>query len=320
MPPTPLDEAHHGGSLFTVSMTEIYTKPPLSIDEQIAHLRRCGLVIPDEVLARHYLKYVSYYRLSAYWLPFKQKQISSNQQDFKQGTTFRDVVSLYVFDRELRLLVADAIERIEIAIRGIWAYHMAMVYGSHGYLSFNIYKNRKHFDASLILLKKELENSTETFIRHYLKKYKTPSESPIWVVSEILSFGQLSKWISNLRRPRDRWLIAREFHLDEDVFISAMRQLAHIRNICAHHGRLWNKRLTTEMKRPKHPVSLGVSVNEKTPKNIYNSLCMMQHLLQVTSPSNKWGLRLEDLLTRANIDVGLMGFPYNWKALPLWKG
>jgi len=111
-----------------------FAKPAISIDDQLALLRRRGMVIADEAAARHYLQHISYYRLRAYWLPFEGPAPAAGDHAFKTNTTFEDVIALYVFDRQLRLLVLDAIERVEVAIRAGWAHHMAMAYGPHGYL------------------------------------------------------------------------------------------------------------------------------------------------------------------------------------------
>ena len=111
-----------------------FTKPPLSIDQQISLLQQRGMAIPNLVRATHYLKHINYYRLRAYWLPFEQPAPVTGDHMFVAGTEFDHALALYVFDRELRLRVMDAIERIEVSVRANWAHHMAMKHGSHGYL------------------------------------------------------------------------------------------------------------------------------------------------------------------------------------------
>jgi len=88
-----------------------YLKAALSFPDQLAQLQQRGLHVTDPDRALHWLRRVSYYRLSAYFLPFK------NGESFRPGTEFNDVAGLYIFDRKLRLLVLDAIERIEVALR-----------------------------------------------------------------------------------------------------------------------------------------------------------------------------------------------------------
>jgi abortive infection bacteriophage resistance protein len=103
----------------------LYDKPPLSIADQIALLRRRGLVIADTAVAEHWLEHTNYYRLRGYWLPFEDTP-AGGEHKFRQGTTFEDVTSLYVFDRHLRLLVLDLIERIEVSVRTQWAHQLGM--------------------------------------------------------------------------------------------------------------------------------------------------------------------------------------------------
>jgi len=296
-----------------------FSKPARTIKEQLALLKQRGLYVHDQTQALHYLKYVTYYRLRAYWLPFELRDENTGKSSFKENTSFQNIVDLYVFDRAFRLLVIDAIERIEIAIRGAWAYHMATKYGSHGYSRYTLYKNKDSFLSSCALLIKEVERSKETFINHYKERYDKPLLPPIWMVSEILSFGQLSQWINNLKEPKDRNTVARVFCLDEAVFLSFLHHVSHVRNICAHHGRLWNRHFTFKMKKPKHPTNLSNSINQDKDKNIYNTLCVIKFLLDIVSPENGWGMRLKSLLDTSQVPTENMGFPADWLNLPIWK-
>ena len=88
-----------------------FTKPARTWDEQIDLLRSRGLHIPDREQARHYLSHINYYRLTGYRLPF---EADGSTRRVKAQTSFDDVLNLYIFDREFRLLLLDAIERIEV--------------------------------------------------------------------------------------------------------------------------------------------------------------------------------------------------------------
>ena len=94
-----------------------YCKPALTIEQQIDLLVSRGLTIPDRDKALHYLNYIGYHRLSGYFLTFQQNAPGVESHSFKKGVTFKDILDIYIFDRELRLLVMDAIERIEVAFR-----------------------------------------------------------------------------------------------------------------------------------------------------------------------------------------------------------
>lgn len=109
-----------------------YSKPALTIDEQIGLLEKRGLSIHDHDRAARHLSNISYYRLSAYMLPYRLVDACGKYMDqFVAGTTWDCVYDLYKFDRKLRLLVFDAIERIEIALRTQVSYQSSHKYGSH---------------------------------------------------------------------------------------------------------------------------------------------------------------------------------------------
>ena len=110
---------------------EIYNKQPLTYTEQVDLLRSRGMLISDNLRTERHLANISYYRLSAYMLPYKQKENGKILDSFRKGVTWDMVYNLYVFDRKLRLLVFDAIERLEVAIRAQIIYQLSHKYGAH---------------------------------------------------------------------------------------------------------------------------------------------------------------------------------------------
>lgn len=111
----------------------LFEKPPLGLDELVDRLVDRGLTVPDRDRARRYLRHIGYYRLSPYTIPFQR---GGPDHLFRAGTGFDDVVDLYVFDRALRLLVMDALERVEVAVRAALTDHMSTTYGdSHWYIN-----------------------------------------------------------------------------------------------------------------------------------------------------------------------------------------
>jgi abortive infection bacteriophage resistance protein len=298
-----------------------YNKPALSIADQINKLIGLGMTVADRPLTEHCLQHISYYRLSAYWLPFENPKRQAGQR-FKSGTTFESVIALYDFDRKLRLLVLDAIERIEVAVRGSWAYQMAMRGGAFSYVDAAHYADTDKFKRNGGALDREVRRSKDTFIRHYKAKYAGPARPPVWMAAELLSFGSLSQWYAALKEPKVRQSIAAPFDIDERIFVTFVHQLAIVRNICAHHSRLWNRILDVAFKLPKkNPPDLAAALNRQDPTRVYNSFAMLQFLLSKADPSNDWGKRLSDLM--ATLPTGRsteMGFPTDWKRLKIWGG
>lgn len=147
-------------------MGRVFSKPSLTIAQQIAHLQSEGMAVRDASRAQHWLKNVSYYRLSAYWLPFEHPKGHTGPR-FRPGADFDTITDLYTFDRKLRQQVARSAEHIEVALRGSWAYALAHQGGSHGYLDASLYSDRKIFHENLSRLAREVGTSPETYIEHY---------------------------------------------------------------------------------------------------------------------------------------------------------
>lgn len=292
-----------------------FAKPPKSFDEQIDLLTERGMAVPDRPRARHYLSHLNYYRLGAYWLPFEQDH---DGHQFRPGTTFEQVLGLYVFDRELRLLVLDAIERIEVSIRTQWAYHLSHTYGPHAHLVRSLFKAKWKHPDNVNSLKREVGRSNEVFIQHLRNKYDEPLP-PLWAICEIMTLGQLSKWYANLRHGKDRNAIAHTYDLDEVNLTSFLHHLSTVRNICAHHARLWNREFTFTWKIPAHrPAALLENFHDHGERRIYNTLVMLAYLMDQTSPGHHFKIRLHDLLEKYSVDDAAMGFPDNWRALEFW--
>jgi abortive infection bacteriophage resistance protein len=304
---------------FRKNLGKQFSKPALSISDQIALLQRRGMIVPDAAKAEHYLRHVSYYRLRAYWLPFEQTSDVDGDHLFADGTNFDDVLSLYIFDRQLRLLVMDAIERIEVSLRGVWAHHLATKYGPHGYLEPELYDD-SHYVAALKALGEEIDRSRDTFIAHYRRKYEDPAFPPIWMAAEVISLGQLSKWIANLKFRADRQAMAKPYGLDEKILISVVHHLTYVRNICAHHGRLWNKQFTVTMTMPNSPGSLKLAMHTPSNRKPYNTLVMMGYLLSIIAPGTEWKKNLIALMADYPLaEPATMGFPENWRTRPSWR-
>jgi abortive infection bacteriophage resistance protein len=297
-----------------------YDKPPLSIDQQIDLLISRGMDVMDRPRAAQYLTHINYYRLRAYWLIF-EKSGDSGTHSFKPGTQFEQALLLYLFDRKFRMLILEAIERVEVSFRTRFAYILGNRYGSHAYLDARLFRSADIYAQCLESLREEFNRSRETFIEHYKSKYHEPDLPPIWAACEIMSFGHLSKWFKNLKQRPDRQEIAAIFQIDESVLGSFMHHLTHIRNLVAHHCRLWNRRLTFTMVIPRRPNEIGGWFNPLADRNIYNTLVMLGYMLNLMSPGATWSFRVRKLIEEYPlVNPAFMGFPPNWQELYLWNG
>lgn len=269
--------------------------------------------------AEDLLSHTNYYRLAAYSIPY---QNGIGDHNFREGTCLDRIVQDYEFDRALRLLALDAIERIEVSVRSNWAYYMGHKFGSHGYSIYDksVYKNQSGLQQSLRILEQEVERSSETFISHYKNTYEEELP-PTWVVCEVMSLGQLSKMYSNLRAYSVRRDISGVYGMDEGFFEGFLAHLSYVRNVCAHHSRLWNRSLVKKMPLLKgKPAGLRASINPLTLHKIYNTLVVLMHCQSVINNQNEqWKYNLIALIDDFDIDTSAMGFPTEWKELPIWN-
>lgn len=293
-----------------------FTKPPLLFNAQVDRLLERGMEIDDRERARRYLAHLNYYRLAAYWLPFEQDHPTHR---FRPDTTFDLVLDHYVFDRELRLLVMDAIERIEVSLRTGWAYTLSHSYGPHAHLNKELFKAKWPHEKNIVMLEKTIRQSSEVFIRHFREQYDERLP-PVWVICEIMTIGQLSKWYANLRHGRDRNTVARRYGLDEVNLSSFLHHLSIVRNHCAHHARLWNRSFPFSWKLPrKKPAGLFDNFNHEDGKRLYNTLVMLAYLMDRINP-NTWKIRLNKLFEKYPVvQPRFMGFPENWRDRPVWN-
>lgn len=297
-----------------------FTKPPLSVDEQLGRLSQRGMKIGDLATARERLLHINYYRLRAYWLPDEVPGTEPGEHHFRRGTQFETILDLYSFDRRLRLMVMDAIERMEVSLRTRWAHVLAMKHGPHAYLDPSLFRNTHKHNASLVQVRQEYRRTRETFAQHYRNTYTEPELPPVWAICELLSFRQLSFWYSNLKRGADRAEIAVVYGLDEQIIQSFAHHLSYVRNLCAHHSRLWNREMTIGMKRPSHPEWLGASFNRQKPKRLYNTLVMLAYLMDILSPRSRWRADLLALFGQhPKVDLDAMGFPADWRDASIWE-
>lgn len=292
-----------------------YTKPSLTITQQAQLLIDRGLICDDRQRLESYLSSIGYYRLSAYWQPY----YSSETEQFSDNISFDKILSLYVFDRKLRLLVIEAIERIEVALRAQWSDNLSTHGGSHAYMDASFFKDHKKHIRNLSKLVTSVDDSKEDFIQHYVSKYDSPALPPIWAIVETMTFGNLSHWFENTKDVAVKKAIMKAFNMPTvDITEKVFHALTPIRNVCAHHSRLWNRKFTMvlpEIKRLRNNLISGSDAHY-----LYNYLVIIDVLIRAISPRSSWRKRLIDLLdTIEPINHKSMGFPKNWRIKEPWN-
>ena len=300
----------------------LYNKPAITIGQQIEQLKERGLIISDESKAEYFLKNVSYYRLAGYWWPMQADKV---QHTFKPNSTFENVMAIYNFNRELRILLFDVIERIEIGFRTKLIFNLSHEISPWWFENPALFKNPVEHTETLLAIDRELKKTKEVFIKqHYIKYHTDTRKPPAWKTLEIASFGNLSKLYGNLLPSvKSKDTIASELGTVNHSFLpSWLMTITQIRNICAHHGRLWNKNLPGRPKLlPKPPYGWINNVPSATEHHmLYVHLCCMKYLLNVINPGNYFTGGLSSLLTKyPNIDSNALGLKSHWENEPLWK-
>jgi len=321
---------HFGGfSVFIPPMKKIpYTKTPKTFEEQVQLLKDRGLTIDNEEKAIRVLETISYNRLSSFWFPLLKEP--KEDEIFKEGSTFETIFHIYQFDSELRSLTFQAIEQIEISFRTQLIYHLSHKYKSgYWYQEFNAFSSYPTYIKLLHKISISVQESKQEFIKKYSSRYNQHLP-PAWKSFEIITFRSLQTIYKNLKVAKDKKQVSSRFGLNHVVFESWMDSLVYIRNICAHHTRLWNIKLTISPAWLKSPKSEWVNrweneesnedTNDKVLK-LYAVLCLIAYLLDHINPYHRFKTSLKSLLLRfdKDIDIAHMGFPENWQEENLWK-
>jgi len=259
--------------------------------------------VRDDAAAINVIQRVGYFRLLPY---FRVRQVDKK---FRPNTEFEDIHNIYLFDRKLRLLCLDAIERIEVALRASINNGVVVKFGPHFYLNNANFERLESFERFLAFS----INKGQPIIGDYFRKYNNPEAPPIWMVLESVPFGQLSRLFQGLKTSI-RNVIARDFGYSEKSLVSWFRCISSLRNRCAHHERIWNARMVI------NPPSRARQLRELTSQqDFYARAVLMTALLRRIEPGETWRDQLKDLILPTTvITPDEMGFPPNWDMNPFW--
>lgn len=319
-----------------------YEKPPTTIAEQIAKLKERGLHIEDEKRAAKYLTTIGYYRLTGYMYHL---QLPDGSHKFKEGVSFSDIINTYNFDKELRHLFGAYIERIEIAMRTIMTNIYCTKYGDFfWYTNRDYYQKiippdyireavdrgerempRKYMDTHQYIMDEITENyndSTELFITKFKAKYTSESLPPCNMAMQILSMGKISRLYEALKNSSEKQEVANAFKLPHSILSSWLIYLTNIRNICAHHGRLWNRRTTADrfIIPSRKEFKFKGDISEYFNTTLYGTLTITIKLLNAINPDNSFLQKFDALIKKyPKIQMVYMGFPSNWEQSPAWS-
>jgi abortive infection bacteriophage resistance protein len=292
-----------------------YEKPALSAPDLLQKLKSNGLIVhSSDPAAIHILETIGYYRLSAYFYAYKI--VNRTEKNFKNEVSIEDIVSLYSFDRELRLLVLDPIEMIEIALRAALTNVMSLKYGSHWYLEEQHFTRNINFNRFLEEVEQSCKTKKEEFLKHYYAQYKFPSYPPSWMMMECLSLGTITQLLMNIRIPDDKKAICSLFTYHPTVMESWFNAILYTRNLCAHHSRFWNRWF---VRTPIHPHSGKIT----GPKHSFcEQASIIATMMAPIHPEKmvEWKNKLYQLFLRyPKVPKQAMGFNLAWEQDSFWS-
>lgn len=296
-----------------------YNKQALDTPDLLAILKQRGLVVTNEQEAIKTLSIISYFRLACYFRPM---EADKQTHVFHPNTTLEQVMALYEFDTALRDMVFGATRQIEVALRTRINHHFSRNHSPFWFTQVELATDGHLFAEHLSSLDRELRRSKEDFIKEHFDRYDKPSFPPAWKTLETVSFGTLSKLYGNFAEKADKKAVAQDFGLPQHEFLNSwMESLTSLRNFCAHHSRIWNRRFALKPQMPRK-LSGGKWLTDFSfpPDKIYPQLCCIAYWLNSIDQNNTFVADFKSLLTKyPTVDVAAMGFPKDWKQEPLWQ-
>jgi abortive infection bacteriophage resistance protein len=311
----------------------VFNKLPKNGEALLDVLRGRGMQIPDPDRALKYLEYIGYYRLSGYFPPFRQNP-SDDKSAFMEGVDFGSLLDHYVFDRKLRLLLIDALERIEVAVRAVISDKMALAYGTFWWKNPDVFENAKAHEKILETITQVTSKNcdekvwpgkkrkggrskpTHLFVSKFFEKYQG-EDLPCWMLFEVLSFGSVSIIYKQLRKSNQK-AISTEFGLNHAYCESWLHCLSFARNIAAHHGRIWNRAFTIQPKISN--VVDGAMLTHERSTRLYGVCVVISYFLEIIAKKSHWPDRLRFLLREyPEMPLDKMGFPPDWTSMDFWK-
>lgn len=326
-----------------------YTKPWLSVEQQIERLAGRGVDMGDREHAAALLKAIGYYRLTGYLYPFRKSEQYVDDVGrertrvlggYRSGTSLRHAEKVVDFDRRLRILVMDGMERIEIAVRMRVGYALgrssAFAHEDPAYFTDAFTAEGIDLDTAAPTLSPDVRwlrrvderraSSDEQFVVHFREKYD--DRMPVWALTELLELGQLSVLYRGLRQQEAEEIAMAFGAPTKKLMVSWLASLNYVRNVAAHHARLFNRKLQHAPARPKpgRVPLLDHLRGEETAKGVfgtYNALAVIAYLLLSIEADTEWAKRMVALLrefpTSHALTIQSMGVPPGWESLGLWR-
>jgi abortive infection bacteriophage resistance protein len=314
---SPIPPSSGSGSAGSPRTQVAFTKPWQNWADQLKTLETRGLVVTNRAAAEAFLSHVNYYRLSGYCVAFEQAR-----HVFVPGTTIEQLQNAYDFDRALRDLITQALELVEVDLRTAIAYHFGRQYQAFGHTTAaNFYAAFRHQDW-LDKLHAEAQRSSEQFVQHFRATYLGFPDLPVWMVTEVMSFGALSLMYKGMHR-QDQRAIAHRYGVQPSFLASWLHHLVYVRNVCAHHSRLWDRVWAIKPDVPPIPPWTPPALPGND--HLFVTLLILRRLMarcpSIDGLAARWKVQVElhlQIPPEVSNPGDRMGLPAQWVAHPLW--
>lgn len=290
-------------------------------EEQLDVLAERGMDVGDREEAVLLLQRVSYYRLSGYCYPFREFKNNSRADTFFPGTRLRDVVALYEFDSRLRTATFAALTPIELAIRARLGHELGrldpLIHLKPEMLETTDRSSKYEYWRSRY--DRELKSSREDFVKHHKQKYG--GKLPVWAATEIMDWGSLT-YLYELSPRSVQNIISSQCNLTAPQLRSWLKALNIVRNICAHHGRLFNRVHAISPKLPAQGTHADLDCINTDWKRTFGQLTLVQLLLDRFNVGDKKLLPtvVQSFPEVQIVPISHIGAPDNWQtASNLWN-
>lgn len=320
-----------------------YDKPHLAYDEQLKRIAERGMVYDDQAQAIRSLRYIGYYRLSAYTYPFREfseqdengKPVGPRPDTFQSGSRFTDAVALHEFDQKLRRCLSNGLEEVELGLRTQIAYHLgkANLFGHLDELWLDPQRCSESVDVNgttaydrfhTVFEQQRRESANEEFVKHFITKYD--GEMPVWVAAEVMSFGLLVR-LYGLLASREGDKIAELLGVRDRALVHKyLKALNVLRNDCAHHCRVWNRSTIYPPKKPPRNLTHERlhHLRHADPNRMYSLAALTAHFAIQLNPSTNWPRKFKEVMRSFPAPLGMtpelqMGFPENWAEQAMWS-
>ena len=276
-----------------------------------------GMDIADSQRVERKLSQIGYYRLSGFWYPCREIEFDAagdavmtgvngtpkRKDTFLPGTSFENAFALYLYDKKLRELMLNAIERIEVHIRSLIAHEVGR-YNPLAYTDVNFIngRNARNFHDRNGMQRNiwqewtsnqchKISKSKEEHINWHLQNNK---DIPFWVAIEVWDFGLMSKYFEILKGSYQNLIcmklgvIDKNGRPDPNILKNWLQEINILRNRCAHHSRIWNQNTNNPLRFLNVPCFSAIAASNEAKRKLFGLISIIWFLVQKIGPSSKW--------------------------------